>query len=84
MNLDDMNWYHFEAMRMEVDLLRRHNCINELVETVMSNIAHEVCATGTFSEELRQTAIEIHEFLCREDISELYNHCVSLEEEQRI
>lgn len=84
MTEQDMNWYQFEAIQLEVDLLWRHRCIDKSVMALVASISREVMISGRFSGELRRRAIEVQELLATEEVSERYKRCVAIEESQRI
>lgn len=51
-----MNWYEFEAMVLEVYLLRRHGKISDYLVEELDNISRAVKETGKFSEDLQERA----------------------------
>ena len=84
MTEQDMNWYQFEAIQIEVDLLWRYRCIDKSVMALVASISREVMISGRFSGELRKRAVEVQELLATEEVSERYKRCVAIEESQRI
>lgn len=51
-----MHWYEFEAMVLEVYLLRRHGKISDYLVEESDAISRAVKETGKFSEDLQERA----------------------------
>lgn len=63
MKQEDMHWYHWEAMVMEIDTLQRHNKLPKELTDEVNEIGRLTRSTGKFSQDLRERAVKVDEEL---------------------